>query len=317
VTLFVLRRLAVAVPMLLGLSVVIFLLLQLAPNDPAVYFLPANVRDPSQIERVRQELGLDRPIVVQYLRWLGNLLTGDFGDAYSYGVPATTIIRERLVPTVQIQAISIAFSLIVAVPLGVIAAVRQRSWVDNSLTAGSLFGLSMPNFWFGLLLIWLFSLKLGWLPTSGTGQGSLADRWTYFVMPVLVLGLSTIPWYSRFMRASMVQTLNEDFIRAARARGLSERRVLFRHAFKPASLPLLTILSLSLPRLLGGTVIVEVIFAWPGLGRLVYDSILRQDFPVVMALTLLVAAFVIVVNLAVDVAYSVIDPRISHGGGRV
>lgn len=313
-TLFVVRRLALAVPMLLGLSLVMFLLLQLAPNDPALYFLPANVRDPSQIDRVREQLGLDQPIVVQYFRWLENIVTGDFGEAYSYGVPVTTIIGERLVPTLQIQAISIAFSLIVAVPLGILAAVRRRSWVDHTLTAGSLFGLSMPNFWFGLLLISFFSLRLGWLPTSGTGEGSILDRWQYFVMPVLVLGLSTIPWYSRFMRASMVQTLNEDFIRAARARGLTERRVLARHAFKPASLPLLTILSLSLPRLLGGTVIVEVIFAWPGLGRLVYDSILRQDFPVVMAVTLLVAAFVIVVNLAVDVGYSAIDPRITHGG---
>ena len=312
-TLFVLRRLALAVPMLLGLSIVIFLLLQLAPNDPALYFLPANVRDPSQIERVRQELGLDRPVVVQYFTWLGNMLQGDFGDAYSYGVPATTIIGDRLVPTVQLQAISILFSLVLAVPLGVLAAVKQRTWVDNSVSAGSLFGLSMPNFWFGLLLISLFSLRLDWLPTSGIGEGGWLDRWRFFVMPVLVLGLSTIPWYSRFMRASMVQTLNEDFIRAARARGLSERRVLFRHALKPASMPLLTIVSLSLPRLLGGTVIVEVIFAWPGLGRLVYDSILRQDYPVVMALTLLVAAFVITLNLAVDVAYSAIDPRITYG----
>jgi peptide/nickel transport system permease protein len=311
--LFVARRLAVAVPMLLGLSVVTFLLLQLAPNDPALYFLPANVRDPAQIDRVREQLGLDDSIVVQYFRWLGSILRGDFGQAYSYGVPVTSIISERLVPTLQIQAISIAFSLVVAVPLGVLAAVRRRSWVDNTLTASSLFGLSMPNFWFALLLISLFSLRLGWLPTSGTGEGSFVGRWEYFVMPVLVLGLSTIPWYSRFMRASMVQTLNEDFIRAARARGLSERRVLFRHAFKPASLPLLTILALSLPRLLGGTVIVEVIFAWPGLGRLAYDSILRQDYPVVMALTLFVGAFVIIVNLAVDVAYSAIDPRISQG----
>jgi peptide/nickel transport system permease protein len=312
-TLFVVRRLAVAVPMLLGLSVVTFLLLQLAPNDPALYFLPANVRDPSQIDRVREQLGLDDSIVAQYFHWLGSILRGDFGQAYSYGVPVTSIISERLVPTLQIQAISIAFSLVIAVPLGVVAAVRRRSWADNTLTAGSLFGLSMPNFWFALLLISLFSLRLGWLPTSGTGEGAWTDRWQYFVMPVLVLGLSTIPWYSRFMRASMVQTLNEDFIRAARARGLSERRVLFRHAFKPASLPLLTIIALSLPRLLGGTVIVEVIFAWPGLGRLSYDSILRQDYPVVMALTLFVGAFVIIVNLAVDVAYSAIDPRISHG----
>ena len=312
-TVFVLKRLAVGVPMLIGLSVFIFLLLQLAPNDPAVYFLPANATDPMQIDRVRAELGLDDPIIVQYVTWLGNVVTGDFGDAFSYGKPVTAVIGDRLGPTLELQVISILFSIVVAIPLGVAAAVHKGTWIDSSLTAGSLFGLSMPNFWFGLLLISLLSLRLGWLPTSGTGAGSLIDRWQYFVMPVLVLGLSTIPWYSRFMRSSLVQTLNEDYVRSARARGLSERRVLYRHALKPASLPLLTILALSLPRLLGGTVIVEVIFAWPGLGRLAYDSILRQDYPVVMALTLLVAAFVIVVNLLVDVAYAAIDPRISHG----
>lgn len=314
---FVMKRVVIGVPMLLGLSVVLFLLLHLAPGDPAVYFLPADVTDPTQIERVRERLGLDDSLVEQYFHWLGSVLQGDFGDAYSYGEPVTSVIADRLKPTLQLQVISITFAFVVAIPLGVAAAVYQSTWVDRSLTTGSLFGLSMPDFWFGLLLISFFSLRLGWLPTSGNGgDAPIYERWEYFVMPVMVLGLSTIPWYSRFMRSSLVQVRSEDYIRAARARGLSETRVLVRHAIKPASLPVLTILALSLTRLIGGSVIVEVIFAWPGLGRLAYDSILRQDFPVVMALTLLVAASVILINIVLDVTYTLVDPRISYGVAR-
>jgi peptide/nickel transport system permease protein len=312
--LYVVKRILLGIPMLIGLSMILFLLLQLAPGDPAVYFLPADVTDPTQIDRVREQLGLTDSIPQQYVRWLGNVLQGDFGDAYSYGVPVTEVISARLTPTLQLQTISILFSLVVAIPLGIAAAVYKSTWVDRSLTTGSLFGLSMPDFWFGLLLISFFSLRLGWLPTSGNGgDGSILSRWEYFVMPVLVLGLATIPWYSRFMRSSLVQVRSEDYIRAARARGLSERRVLVRHSLKPAALPVLTIVALSLTRLIGGSVIVEVIFAWPGLGRLAYDSILRQDFPVVMALTLLVASSVIVINIVLDVTYTLVDPRISYG----
>lgn len=309
---YVVRRLLQMVPMLLGLSILVFGLMQLAPGSPTTYLLPVDLQDPEQEQRLIESLGLDRPVWVQYTHWLGALLTGDFGTAYSYGQPVLDVIASRLVPTLQLQVSAITFSILLAVPVGVIAAVRRYSKVDHLVTTTSLFGLSMPNFWFALMLILVFSVHLGILPTFGTGEGPLITRWPYFVMPLLVLGLATIPWYARFMRANMIETLQQDYIRAARARGFSDARVVLRHAFKPAVLPVITIVSLSLPRLVGGSVIVETIFAWPGLGRLAYDSILRQDYPVVMALTLLTGAFVMLVNLVTDLVYTMVDPRISY-----
>src|SRR4051794_24687395 len=261
---YILRRLLLLVPMLLGLSVIVFALLQLAPGNPAVYFLPTNAVDPTQLQRVTHELGLDQPVWVQYWRWISNIAHGDFGTAYSYGQPVADVIRSRLVPTLQLQIAAISFSILLAIPIGVIAAVKRYSLVDHTVTSASFFGLSMPDFWFALMLILLLSLKLSILPTYGTGTGSLLDRWEYFVMPVLVLGLATIPWYSRFMRGSMIETLQQDYIRAARGRGVSSRRIVLKHALKPSALPVLTIIGLSLARLVGGSVIVETIFAWPG-----------------------------------------------------
>lgn len=314
-TAYVARRLLQAVPMVLGLTLIVFLLLQLAPGSPAAYLVPTDVHDPTQQQRIIHQLGLDRPVYVQYWDWLTRALHGDFGNAYTYGVPVTEIIGQRLGATLQLQIAAILFSVVVAIPLGVVSAVRRYGLLDHVVTTLSLFGLSMPNFWFALLLILTFSIHLGWVPTFGNGAdaSSLPQHATYFVLPVLVLGLATVPWYSRFMRASLLDVLQQDYIRCARARGVPERVVIAKHALKPAVLPVVTIIGLSLPRLVGGSVIVETIFAWPGLGNLAYDSILRKDFPVVMALTLLTSAFVIVLNLVVDVVYTILDPRISYG----
>jgi peptide/nickel transport system permease protein len=308
----ILRRVAQAVPMLVGLSVLVFVLLQLAPGSPAVYFLPLDVTDPGQEQRVIAQLGLDQPLYAQYWHWLVGIVQGDFGTAYSYGQPTLQVIAERLGPTLELQIVAICVSVVLAVPVGVIAAVRRYSLLDHVVTSASLFGLSMPNFWFALMLILLFSVRLGWLPTFGAGIGTPVERWPHFVLPVLVLGLATVPWYARFVRSSMLETLQQEYVRSARARGLSESRVVLKHALKPALLPVITIIGLSLPRLIGGSVIVEAIFAWPGLGRLAYDSIQRHDYPVVMALTLLTGAFVLMLNLVVDIVYRWLDPRITY-----
>ena len=311
---YIVRRLLQAIPMLFGISVVVFALLQLAPGSPVAYLIPTQALDPDQQRRIAHQLGLDLPVWMQYWQWLTRVLHGDFGTAYTYGVPVSQLILDRLPATLELQVAAILFSIIVAIPVGVLAAVKRYSRIDHLVTTTSLFGLSMPNFWFALILIQIFSLRLGWLPTFGDGSnaGTIVDRFPYFVMPVLVLGLATVPWYARFMRSSMLDVLQQDYIRAACARGVPERLVLFRHALKPAILPVITVIGLSLPRLVGGSVIVETIYAWPGIGRLAYDSILRKDFPVVMALTLLTAAFVIVLNLVMDVVYTQLDPRISY-----
>ncbi len=278
-TLYVLRRLGQTIAMLWGLTIIVFALLQLAPGGPEEYLVPNNLTDPGQKQRIIHQLGLDQPMLTQYWHWLTEIVRGDFGTAYSYGQPVLKVIASRLAPTLELQVVVILLSIAVAIPIGVIAAVRRYSGVDHVVTTASLFGLSMPNFWFALLLILLFSVKLQWLPAYGNGSGLLLGSIPYFVLPTLVLGLALVPWYARFMRASMIETLQQDHIRTARA----------------------------------GSVIVESIFAWPGLGRLAYDSIVRQDFPLVMGLAVLTGGFVMLANLVVDLLYTVIDPRVVYG----
>lgn len=309
---YIVRRLLQAIAMLWGLSLILFLLLQLAPGSPIDYLIPQDLVDVGQKERLIRQLGLDQPLPVQYWHWLVNVLHGNLGTAYTYGLPVTQLITSRLLPTIELQGVVIVVSILIAIPAGVYAAVRRYTAVDHTVTTASLFGLSMPNFWFALMLILLFSVKLAWLPVSGNGVlgQSALQNWNYFVLPVAVLSLALIPWYARFTRASMIETLQQDYILTARALGVRNSRIYFRNALKPAILPVVTIIGLSLPRLIGGSVVVESIFAWPGLGRLAYDSIQRHDFPVVMGLGLLTGAFVMVVNLIIDLLYVALDPRV-------
>ena len=302
-----------SVIMLWGLTIIVFGLLQLAPGSPADYLIPANITDPGQLHRIVAQMGLNRPVYVQYWHWFDGILHGNFGTAYSYGVPVTTLIGQNLLPTLQLQILVIVLSIAISIPIGVMAAVRRNRPFDHVVTTGTLFGLSMPNFWFALLLILLFSVKFRLLPAFGDDlQGSFLRSWSYFVLPAAVLSLALIPWYARFTRASMSESMQQDYIRTARASGLPERRIVFRDALKPALLPVVTVIGLSLPRLVGGSVIVESIFAWPGLGRLAYNSIQTQDAPVVMALALLTGAFVMIANLIVDIIYVALDPRVTY-----
>jgi peptide/nickel transport system permease protein len=315
-TRYIIRRILVMIPLLLGLSLFVFVLIRLAPGDPTLFYLPPEeVADPAIRLRVMARLGLDQPLHIQYIRWLGSALQGDFGFAYGYGEAVLKLIGSHVPATAQLQLAALLLALIVAIPIGIISATRQYSLLDNAVTVFAFFGLSMPNFWFALMMMFLFAVKLDWLPAVGSGAGKpVVERLKYFVMPTVVLAFNYMAVYVRFMRSSMLEVVRQDYITTARAKGLKETAILFRHALKNAILPVITIVGMSVPRLLGGSIIIESVFAWPGIGRLGYDAVLRRDYPTIMGLTVLTAAFVMVVNLAVDILYSFVDPRIVFAG---
>ena len=314
---FIVRRFLFLIPLLVGLSVVMFVLIHAAPGDPAVAMMgPQAAANPQFLEQARKNLGLDQPLPVQYLRWLERLLHGDFGIAYTFNKkPVLTLIGERFWGTVQLQSLALGLGLAVAIPVGIISAVRQYSTLDNTLTVGSFLGLAIPNFWLALLLqLWL-SVQLGWLPTLSTAQATAPpeERWRYFVMPVFVLAIPNVAYFARFMRSAMLEVIHQDFVTVARAKGLDDRGVLYRHALRNALIPMVTVIGLQLPRILSGAVIIEQIFAWPGLGLLAYDAIGHRDYPVTLGVTLLAGAAVMIVNVLVDVVYVMVDPRVRLG----
>jgi peptide/nickel transport system permease protein len=316
-TRFIIRRFLFLIPLLIGLSVVMFVLIHAAPGDPAVAMMgPQAAANPQFLEQARKNMGLDQPLPVQYLRWLERLLHGDFGIAYTFNKkPVLTVIGERFWGTVQLQSLALGLGLAVAIPVGIISAVRQYSTLDNTLTMGSFLGLAIPNFWLALLLqLWL-SVQLGWLPTLSTAQSTAPpeERWRYFVMPVFVLAIPNVAYFARFMRSAMLEVIHQDFVTVARAKGLDDRGVLYRHALRNALIPMVTVIGLQLPRILSGAVIIEQIFAWPGLGLLAYDAIGHRDYPVVLGVTLLAGAAVMIVNVLVDVVYVMVDPRVRLG----
>jgi peptide/nickel transport system permease protein len=310
---YILGRVLMLAPLLLGLTLIIFVMIRLAPGDPALAFVSEQAADPALLEQVRKNLGLDQPLPVQYWIWLSKVAQFDFGTAFTYNrKPVTELIGERLWATIELQTLALVVSLAIAIPLGVIAAKRQYSATDNLTTLGAFLGLALPNFWVALLLQLLFGVALRWLPVSTPGTDAAGlERLKYFVMPVIVLAFPLVAVFTRFMRSSMLEVINQDYVRTARAKGLSDRVVTYRHAVKNALLPMVTVVGTQVPRLLSGAVIVEYIFAWPGLGSLAFESIGRRDYPVIMALTLLTGAAVLIVNIIVDVMYVFLDPRIA------
>jgi peptide/nickel transport system permease protein len=306
------RRILLLIPMLFGISILVFTIIHLAPGDPTAFFVSEASFSPEQKARIMTRLGLDKPLPVQYLLWLQNVLQGDLGRSFSFGVPVTDLIGQRLPATVQLQAAALILALLISVPIGILSAIKQYSLFDNTASSFAFFGISLPDFWFALMLQLLFTLQLGWLPSSTMGEGQpFPARLSYFVMPVLVLGLARMASFTRFMRSSMLEVIRQDYITTARAKGIAERTVLARHALRNALIPMITAVGLQLPRLVGGAVIVESVFAWPGLGFLAVDSVLRRDYPVIMGLTMVTAVFVLVLNLLVDIVYAVVDPRLT------
>lgn len=311
---YILRRLLLVPFLVLGLSLLIFGLIHLAPGDPALAFISEQALDPERVEQIRRNLGLDQPLPVQYAIWLSHVARLDFGTAYTFNrTPVIELIAQRLGPTLQLQGLALTLALLLAIPIGILAARRVGSWIDHLATSGVLLGVALPNFWIALLLQLLFAVRLGWLPPFGSGTtASGAYQLSYYILPVTVLTLGILPIFVRFMRSAMLEVLQQDYIRTARAKGLHENTVLLGHAFRNAIIPMITVVGNQLPALLSGSVIVEYIFGWPGLGSLAYEAILRRDYPVILALTLLSGTFILIINVIVDILYALVDPRISY-----
>lgn len=312
---FVLWRLLLAVPTLVGVSAILFVLLHVAPGGPEAMLIGDQYNE-QMAAAARRNLGLDRPLPVQYLSWLGTLARGDLGRSFFDGSPVTAVIGQRVAATVQLSLAALLLAATVGITLGVVAAVWHNSAIDRAATGIALLGVSFPSFWLGILLILVFSVSLGWLPSSGIStygeEGDVASRLRHLVLPAVTLATLQLAIYMRFTRSAMLEVLGQDFIRTARAKGLRQRTVVVRHALRNALIPLLTIAGFSLKSLVGGAVFVEVVFAWPGLGRLAVDAVFARDYPVVLGLNLVLAAVTIGSNLLVDLLYAVADPRIRY-----
>jgi peptide/nickel transport system permease protein len=299
---------------LLGISVVVFVMLKLTPGDPAATLLGVQAT-PDELARVRRAMGLDRPWVVQYGVWLQNVLRGDLGASYINRKPVAELITTRFPVTLELTLFAMLLAALIGIPAGVLSATRRYSGLDYSITSFALFGVSMPSFWFGILLILLFSLYLGWLPASGYAAiaRGLGEHLKHLVLPAVSLGLFLSGSLARFTRSSMVETLAQDYVRTGRAKGLRERIVVSRHALRNALIPTVTVLGLQFGFLMGGAVIIEQVFAYPGVGWLVLIAVSQRDYPVVQGVVLVVAAVFALSNLLVDVAYTWLDPRIRYG----
>lgn len=322
------KRLLQAVPLLLGIAVVTFGIVHLAPGDPIDVLLRPRFQerlDPAVIEALRQKYGLNQPLHVQLGRWLTAVLQGDLGRSYHFDRSVAGLIGERLPYTLLLMGLVLLFDTVVGVGLGTVSAVKKYSPIDTTVTVGSLVLYSVPGFWLAVMLVLVFAENLGWFPPSqaqsigaqGLGFGQRILDWLHhLVLPVFVLGVSSAAATARYMRSELLEVLSDEFVLAARARGLDESAVIFKHALRNALIPVVTKFGLSLPRLLGGAVLIEVVFAWPGMGRLAVEAVGARDVPVIVATTMLSAALVVVGNLVADVAYAALDPRVSYGEGR-
>ncbi|MEN9628197.1 MAG: hypothetical protein RJA10_1424 [Pseudomonadota bacterium] len=307
------RRLLSTIPVLLVVAVLVFMMLRLTPGDPAAV-LAGDAATTEQIAQIRQTLGLDKSVPEQFAIWFGHMLTGDLGQSYYYKMPVTQLIGQRLEPTVSLALITITIAVLVAVPLGVIAAWRFGGVLDRTLMGFSVMGFSVPVFVLAYVLIWLFSLKLGWLPVQGYKRLSEGvGPWLYqLLLPAITLSVIYIALIARVTRASVLDTLGEDYIRTARAKGLPEPKVLMRHALANAAVPIITVIGIGIALLIGGVVVTESVYAIPGLGRLTVDAVLARDFPTIQGVILLFSFVYVMINLLVDLSYVFFDPRIRY-----
>jgi peptide/nickel transport system permease protein len=303
---FFAKRVLGALVSILGASLLIFVISRLS-GDPIVLMLPVDA-PPAMIEETRQRLGLDLPVWRQYLVFLANAATGDFGTSYRWEMPAMQLVLERIPATMQLAAAGLLFSVMLAVPLGILSAVHRGSWIDTLGKGFAVLGQAMPGFWVGLLLIILFSVKLHWLPAFGN------SGLTSMILPAIALGWYPVAAQTRIVRSAMLDVLESDYIRTGRALGIPERTLIWKYAFRNAAVPLVTMLGVYFASMLGGAFVIEVVFAWPGLGRTVVEAVFARDFPVVQAGVLFTSILFVTSNLLVDLSYGLIDPRIRHGG---
>lgn len=308
------KRLLQAIPMLIVISIVSFLLIKLAPGDPVQSFITPAMSD-SDILRIRQNLGLDRPVYIQYIQWLKNVVTGNLGYSLINHRPVLNQIVERIPATLGLMGSALLLSILVGVPLGLISAANKNKWIDNIFTTFSYVGISIPSFWFAMILIYTFSLKLNLLPSLGMRSVGVNTTWDLIkhgIMPTIVLSLQNIAVITRYIRSSTISQLKEDYVMVEYASGASKAEVLYKYVLKNSILPVITILGMSLPGLVSGAFITETVFGWPGMGQLGINSIFSFDYPVIMAITMFSSLLLIIGNLLSDILYGVADPRIKE-----
>ncbi len=302
---YLIKRLISTIPVLIGISLLLFFMLRMLPGDPA-QVLAGQMASPEEIENIRHQLGLDRPVYEQYAVYLSRLVRLDLGLSARTQNPVIDEIWARLPNTILLAVVAIALACLFGIPAGIISAVRPYSWIDYLVTMSALFGISMPVFWLGLMLMVVFSVMLKWLPAGGTGS------WQHVILPSITLAALVIAFIARMTRSTMLETLSQDFTTTARSKGLTEKVVIIKHALKNALIPIITVVGLQFGWLLGGAVLTENVFAWPGLGRLIVDSILARDYPMIQGAILIFGLLYIFVNLVVDFIYAFVDPRIRY-----
>lgn len=310
---YIIRRILATIPVMAVVAVFVFLLLFLTPGDPAVVIAGDYAR-PEDIARIREQLGLNRPLYIQFFTWVGNVFSGDLGISIFSNLPVARLIGQRLEPTLMLALCTMIFAIIVAVPLGVLAAWKAHSWIDRTVMIFAVLGFSVPVFVIGYVLMWAFSINLGWFPVQGYKSISegIGPFLSSIALPTLALGMVYVALIARMTRASVLEVLGEDYIRTARAKGVGNRTLLLRHALKNASVPIVTIIGVGVALLIGGVVVTESVFNIPGLGRLTIDAVLRRDYPIIQGVILVFSGIYVLVNLLIDLSYTVLDPRISY-----
>jgi peptide/nickel transport system permease protein len=315
-TRFLIRRLLGAIPLLLGVAILSFIFMQLAPGGPDALFARNARMTEEQLQAIRRNMGLDRPMHEQLLTWLGNLAQGDLGISYTQYRPVSEVIWDAVPNTLLLMGTGMLISLVAALTFGILAAREPYGGFDNVVSFISYFGLAMPVFWFGLMLQILFAVKLGWLPSAGmyspTGGGP-GDLLRHLALPAFTIAIGSIAGWSRYVRSSTIESLGQDYVRTARAKGLAERRLMLGHVLRNALIPFITVVGIDVPLYLTGAVLTETVFSWPGMGRLFYDALTVRDYPVLMGILMLGAVFIVAGNLIADILYGVFDPRISYG----
>ena len=311
---YILKRLLYAIPVFLGITFVIYTLINLAPGGPLSVLAASGEMSLSDLEALKISMGLDNPIVIRYFIWLGDLLHGDFGISYRTSQEVSLMISQRIMPSLMLTGTGILAAMLVGVPLGIISAYKPNSVWDHISTFISFIGASVPNFFLSLLLIYVLAVKLKWFPTSGMQSsgmsGNLLDLLHHLALPAFVCGIQPIGNYIKQTRSSVLEVLNEEYIKTARSKGLTNVVIVLKHAFRNALIPIVTTISLSIPFLIGGAVVTEQIFAWPGIGSLMITAITSRDYPVIMGVAVLICGVVLVANLILDLIYAVLDPRI-------
>jgi peptide/nickel transport system permease protein len=313
---FIVRRLAQSVPVLFGISILLFFLMHAMPGGPLALFVHQPGMTHAELNEIAAAYGINQPVYVQYIDWLGKAIQGNFGYSYIYGLPAAQMMFQRIPATAELMGAAFLLAFVVAFLLGILSATRQYSWIDYFVTVVSYFGMSLPTFFLGIVAIIFFSVELHWFPSGGmaniTGPSGLLNHLWHLVLPAFVLGFFILAQWSRYIRSSMLEVIHADYIRTARAKGVSERSVIWRHALRNALLPVVTVIVLDTAFLAGGALVTETIFAWPGMGRLFYQAISQSDYPVLMVIVSFLSVVIVLANIVADLLYGLLDPRVSY-----